>query len=117
MIARFPAASGAKPAAWLVGEEGPMAGKRVAIDRDEFWVGALENNHLHIANDPTVSGNHACLVIDHDVLGIYDHHSTNGTLVNGEPIGDKRALLRPGDRVKIGRTVFVVEAGTPGAGA
>jgi len=50
------------------------------------------------------------------VLGIYDHHSTNGTQVNGEVIGDKRCLLRPGDRIKIGRTIFTVEAGSPGAG-
>jgi len=116
MIARFSAPSADHPAAWLVGTEGPLAGERVAVDRDEFWIGSLDNNHLHIANDPTVSGNHACLVFDHDVLGIYDHHSTNGTYVNGEGIGDKRCLLRPGDRIKIGRTIFSVETGAPGAG-
>ena len=116
MIARFPAPSAGHPAAWLTGEDGPMAGQRIAVDRDEFWIGSLDNNHLHIANDPTVSGNHACIVFDHDVLGIYDHHSTNGTQVNGEVIGDKRCLLRPGDRIKIGRTIFTVEAGSPGAG-
>jgi hypothetical protein len=117
MISRFPAPSADRPAAWLVGEEGPMAGKRFAVDRAEFWIGALENNHLPIANDPTVSGNHACLVFDHDVLGIYDHHSTNGTQVNGEVIGDKKSLLRPGDRIKIGRSIFLVDiASAPGAG-
>jgi hypothetical protein len=117
MISRFPAPSADRPGAWLVGEEGPMAGKRFAVDKAEFWVGSLDNNHLHIANDPTVSGNHACLIFDHDVMGIYDHHSTNGTHVNGEVIGDKRCLLRPGDRIKVGRSIFLVEiAGPPGAG-
>ncbi len=95
-----------------------MAGKRFPVDRAEYWIGATEKNHLHIANDPTVSGNHACLVFDHDVLGIFDNHSTNGTLVNGEAIREKRCLLRPGDRIRIGRSIFCVEAGgKPGAGA
>jgi len=111
---RFPEPSGARPAAWLLGEEGPLAGHRFAVDRKEFWIGTLENNHLRIADDPTVSGNHACLVFDHDVLGIYDHKSTNGTRLNGQLVGEKRSLLRPGDRIKIGRTTFVLQPGANG---
>ena len=68
-----------------------------------------ENNHLQIAEDPTVSGNHACLIFEHDVLGIYDYKSTNGTRVNGEVVKEKRHLLRPGDRIQIGRSTFAIQ--------
>jgi hypothetical protein len=107
---RFPTPSKGYPAAWLVCEEGFAPQTRFPVDEPEYWIGALENNHLQITGDPTVSGNHACLVFDHDVLGVYDHRSTNGTRVNGELLGEKRALLRIGDRIRVGRSTFVLHA-------
>ncbi len=109
IISRFPTPAKGRPAAWLFCEEGVATGKKFPLDEAEYWIGALENNHLQISDDPTVSGNHACLVFDHDVLGIYDHQSTNGTRVNGEPVYDKRRLLRPGDRIRIGRSTFAIQ--------
>jgi Mg-chelatase subunit ChlD len=110
MIARFPSPSKEKPAAWLLCEIGFAPGQKFAINESEYWIGAHENNHLRIADDPTVSGNHACLVFEHDVLGVYDYKSTNGTKVNGERVTEKRHLLRPGDRIQIGRSVFAVQS-------
>ena len=109
MIARFPSPSKEKPAAWLLCEIGFAPGQKFAVDETEYWIGAHENNHLRIADDPTVSGNHACLVFEHDVLGVYDYKSTNGTKVNGERVTEKRHLLRPGDRIQIGRSTFAVQ--------
>ena len=97
------------PAAWLVCEDGFAPGERFPVDKMEFWIGTLENNHLQISGDPTVSGNHACLVFEHELLGIYDYRSTNGTMVNGELIGQTRHLLRSGDRIRIGRSTFRVQ--------
>jgi hypothetical protein len=105
----FPAPVQGQPAAWLLCEDGFAPGSRFPVDQIEYWIGSLDNNHLHIADDPTVSANHACLVFDHDVLGIYDNRSTNGTRVNGELIGEQRCLLRPGDRIRIGRSIFVLQ--------
>jgi Mg-chelatase subunit ChlD len=116
MIARFPKPSKERPGVWLLCEEGYAVGKRFPVDEVEFWIGALENNHLRIADDPTLSGNHACLVFDHDVLGIYDYQSTNGTRVNGVLVGDTRHLLRPGDRIRVGRSTFVIEPAEEGGG-
>jgi hypothetical protein len=110
IMVRFSTPTKSKPAAWLVGAEGPAAGNRFPVDEIEYWIGTLENNHLQLADDPTVSGNHACLVFEHEVLGLYDYHSTNGTRVNGELIADKRRLLRPGDRIRIGRTTFILQS-------
>jgi hypothetical protein len=116
ILARFPAPSKDKPAAWLVCEEGSAAGQKFPVDAVEYWIGALDNNHLKIADDPTVSGNHACLMFDHDVLGIYDYKSTNGTRVNGDLVGERRRLLRPGDLIKIGRSTFVLQPAATGEG-
>ena len=98
-----------RPAAWLLCESGFAIGERFAVDQAEYWIGSLEGNHLRILDDPTVSRNHACLVFDHDALGIYDHHSTNGTRVNGEFLKNERRLLQPGDRIQIGQSLFVVQ--------
>ena len=116
--ARYPQPQHGRPAAWLLCERGFAPGQRFAVGdaegQVEFWIGALEGNHLQITDDPTVSRNHACLVFDHDVLGIHDHHSTNGTRVNGEVLQNDRLLLHPGDRIQIGQTVFVLQiAGEP----
>jgi Mg-chelatase subunit ChlD len=113
MMERFPSPAKGKPAAWLFCEEGVVAGQKFPIDQVEYWIGALDNNHLRIADDPTVSGNHACLKFDHEVLGLYDNGSTNGTRVNGELVQEKRRLLRFGDRIRIGRSTFVLQPAEP----
>jgi FHA domain/von Willebrand factor type A domain len=106
---RMPPAVNGKPAAWLFCQEGFAKGVRFPLDGVEFWIGSLENNHLQITGDPTVSANHACIVVDHDVLGIYDHQSTNGTRVNDESVRGTRCLLRPGDLIRVGRSTFVLQ--------
>jgi Mg-chelatase subunit ChlD len=109
MLYRFAAPEPGHPVAWLACEEGFAPGKQFAVDQPEYWIGAAENNHLRIADDPTVSGNHACLILDHDVLRVHDYHSTNGTRVNGESIGETKRVLRPGDRIRVGRSTFVLQ--------
>ncbi|HEY1807303.1 MAG TPA: FHA domain-containing protein [Acidobacteriaceae bacterium] len=110
MLFRFSPPTPGHPITWLACEEGLAPGQQFPVDQIEYWIGAADNNHLRIADDPTVSGNHACLVLDHEVLGIHDHHSTNGTRVNDELVGETRRLLRPGDRIRIGRSTFRVQA-------
>ena len=104
----FPPPSPQTPSAWLLCEEGFAKGRQFPIHSAEFWIGSLENNSLCIPGDPTVSGNHACIVFDHGILGIFDHNSTNGTRVNNENVLETRQLLRPGDRIRIGRSTFVL---------
>jgi len=109
LMARFPAPSKETPATFLVCEKGFAPGQKFPVTEMEYWIGALETNHLRIADDLTVSGNHACLIFENDVLGIYDYKSTNGTRVNGEVVKEKRHLLRPGDRIQIGRSTFAIQ--------
>jgi pSer/pThr/pTyr-binding forkhead associated (FHA) protein len=56
-----------------------------------------------------VSRLHCRLTADRsDQLIVEDLDSTNGTIVNGRRV--KRSLLRAGDRLKVGRVEFVIQA-------
>jgi pSer/pThr/pTyr-binding forkhead associated (FHA) protein len=64
-------------------------------------IGRAKDNDI-IVSDPSVSKQHAQLVIDAaDDIGIVDLNSTNGTMVNGKRI-QGYTKLHPGDRVHLG---------------
>lgn len=60
-------------------------------------------------DDTFVSSKHALFEVTTAGLQMEDLRSTNGTQVNGSDT-DGAVLLRPGDRVEVGDTVFQVEA-------
>ncbi len=55
--------------------------------------------------DPYVSSRHARVFADGDCFFIEDLGSTNGVYVNGRRLREA-ARLRPGDRIKLGETIF-----------
>jgi pSer/pThr/pTyr-binding forkhead associated (FHA) protein len=60
-----------------------------------------------IVSAPLVSRIHCRLTVDpSDQLIVEDLNSTNGTQVNGQPVG--RAILREGDVLTVGRAEFNV---------
>lgn len=61
-----------------------------------------------IINDPMVSKRHAAIQIINGKLLLVDLHSTNGTLLNNEPVSQRE--LKQGDRISLGQTVLLVEA-------
>jgi len=62
-----------------------------------------------IVSAALVSRLHCRLTADRsDQLVVEDLDSTNGTIVNGRRV--KRSLLRAGDRLKVGRVEFVIQA-------
>jgi hypothetical protein len=62
-----------------------------------------------VLTDPGASRRHAQIVRGDDGFAITDLGSTNGTLVNGEPVRER--LLVDGDRITIGSTVFEFRRG------
>jgi diguanylate cyclase (GGDEF)-like protein len=56
---------------------------------------------------PSVSRQHAMLRVDRSGDIVFEDYSTNGTLVNGQPI-TSRVQLKPGDRLTIGPFAFDV---------
>jgi hypothetical protein len=92
----------------LVAMAGPYAGQRFRMDANEFWIGSSPNNHLCLSQDPSVSGNHACIRREERFHRVFDNGSLNGTYVNGRLIGQEPTLVRSGDRICIGQSDFAV---------
>ncbi len=108
----FPAPRPGRPAATLVCEEGLLVGERMPVETDYFTIGGEEDNMLCLAADGYLSGYHAYIRFDHGSLLLIDRGSTNGTFLNDERLEqEKPRLLNPGDRIKVGHSVFVVERG------
>lgn len=78
------------------------AGEReVAIGRSPFSIGRREENDLRLSGGE-VSREHAEFLIDGDRLTVRDKASRYGTYVNDEAVTS--CEVRPGDRVRLGRS-------------
>lgn len=94
--------------AYLVVREGNDRGKQVALGRQNVVVGRSLKSALQLS-DETVSRQHARLEYEAGSHVIVDLGSTNGTFVNGKRVDRRR--LSPGDRIVLGRTRLVYQAG------
>jgi hypothetical protein len=92
--------------AWLRMVEGPLAGKEFLLFKDVLAVGSSPQADIYLFNDPEVKGRHATLRAVGDACEL-ESHTRQPTLVNGRPV--QRTRLRHGDRITIGRTVFVYQ--------
>ncbi|MDF1564966.1 MAG: FHA domain-containing protein [Deltaproteobacteria bacterium] len=88
---------------------GPRAGTRVEVT-DGLEIGRSAGCGIRI-HDDRASRVHARVLIDEGEVILEDLGSRNGTLLNGER-ATGRNTLRPGDRIRIGRTFFVYEPRT-----
>jgi hypothetical protein len=68
-------------------------------------IGRTSDNDIPI-NHASVSRHHAVVMLTENGYAIEDLKSGNGTFVNDERVGERRALAT-GDRVRIGQTAFV----------
>jgi pSer/pThr/pTyr-binding forkhead associated (FHA) protein len=94
------ASGGPGPQAELTIESGPDAGHTHRAGDSALRLGRSPDNDL-ILRDPATSGHHARVERRGDQFWIVDLGSTNGTLVNGEPIQEKE--LNHGDRITVGQ--------------
>jgi len=96
--AEAPAAGGAE----LKIQGGPDTGHTFQVGEQPLRLGRSPDNDL-ILRDPATSGHHARLERRGEHWFIVDLGSTNGTLVNGEPVQEKE--LKNQDEIKIGQNV------------
>jgi len=104
------AMQGGGPLAQITVESGPDAGNNHRTAEAALRVGRSPDNDL-ILRDPATSGHHARVERRGQQFWIVDLGSTNGTLVNGEPVQEKE--LNHGDRITIGQNAVsfsIVEA-------
>ncbi|TMB48125.1 MAG: FHA domain-containing protein [Chloroflexi bacterium] len=95
--------SGAGFAALLTFESGPFAGRIVALPNQMVSIGRAPDNDV-VVGDPATSGHHGRIEVRGGSFWISDLGSTNGTLVNGEPVIDRE--LSDGDQIAIGQNTI-----------
>jgi hypothetical protein len=83
--------------------EGPDAGKEFDLSAST----TVGREGDVILSDSDVSRRHASLSFDGSAVTVADLGSTNGTFVNDERVAAARRL-EPGDRLRVGKTVFEV---------
>jgi predicted component of type VI protein secretion system len=90
--------------------------REIPLDKERITIGRRPQNDIQIEN-LAVSGEHACIVTILNDSFLEDLGSTNGTLVNGNPI--KKHILQNNDIVEIGKykMKYVVEIAAAGHGA
>lgn len=92
--------------------EGSMI-REVPLDKERILIGRKPSNEIQIEN-LAVSGEHACIVTILNDSFLEDLGSTNGTLVNGNPI--KKHILQNNDVIEIGKYKLKYVAEAPAAG-
>jgi diguanylate cyclase (GGDEF)-like protein len=85
-------------------KEPTLLGKRFVLDNNPTRVGRGADNHVVLDGD-SVSRRHAHFEQRGSAWLVVDDGSTNGTYCNDEQIA-REAVLKNGDRVKVGPTIF-----------
>jgi hypothetical protein len=93
--------------AWLRMTQGPLTGKEFLVFKDVMNVGSSPRSDIYLFNDPGVAPDHAILRTVGDECELEARDTAHAVLVNNRPI--RRARLRHGDNVTIGRTMFVFQ--------
>lgn len=86
--------------------------KEIPLDRERLTIGRKPHNDLQIDN-LAISGDHAAITTLLNDSFLEDLNSTNGTLVNGQPV--RRHALRDNDLIELGkyRLKYVAESVAP----
>ncbi|MCL6474838.1 MAG: FHA domain-containing protein [Firmicutes bacterium] len=102
----------AEVVAYWCSDDGTM---RIPLSPGMYTIGRRPSNHIVIP-DPYVSGNHAILLVEPDLVNIEDVGSTNGTFVDDTKLIPHVAAPLPfGVKVQIGQGTFHLEAAQPSA--
>jgi pSer/pThr/pTyr-binding forkhead associated (FHA) protein len=86
--------------------------KEIGLNKERMTIGRRPSNDIQIDN-LAISGEHAVVVTILNDSFLEDLNSTNGTLVNGQPI--KKHFLKNGDVVELGKykLKYIAEAAQP----
>jgi pSer/pThr/pTyr-binding forkhead associated (FHA) protein len=68
---------------------------------------------LRISEDDSVSGEHAYLRYEKGGLFLFDQGSRNGTFLNEQRVTGTPFMVRHGDRIRLGESLFEVAGASP----
>lgn len=88
--------------------EGPCVGARAALTDQPLGIGRGPDNHL-VLDDSDLSRHHCQLRIDQGRAVVCDANSTNGSYLDGSPVGSQQLEMRAGQRLRIGGSTLVLE--------
>jgi FHA domain-containing protein len=77
------------------------------VDRPVLTIGRQADNDI-VIDHMAVSGQHARVMADGQLVVLADMQSTNGTFVNGRRV--EQADLRPNDWITIGKHILILKA-------
>ncbi|GAA4357865.1 FtsK/SpoIIIE domain-containing protein [Angustibacter luteus] len=86
---------------------GPDAGRRIPLQPGPHTIGRGGAADLQLA-DPSVSRLHLRIRVDPGGTVVHDLGSSNGSLLDGEPVGPTGRQVRPGQRIRVGESTLVV---------
>ncbi len=86
---------------------GPDAGAVHPLSRGVVLVGRSEEADVTIA-DADVSRRHLAIAVTGDGITVHDTDSTNGTSLDGVPVGARPVSLTPGQLIRIGESSLTV---------
>lgn len=93
--------------AWFRMTQGPLTGKEFLLFKDVMNVGSSPRSDIYLFNDPLVAADHAIIRAVGDECEIEARQTSHPLLLNNQTV--RRARLRHGDNVTIGRTIFVFQ--------
>src|SRR4051812_1150453 len=99
-----PTARPADEKARLIAVAGPLRGEVLPLTSSTVTLGRDTSNDICLA-DLALSRAHCTLAFDSKVWRVRDLKSSNGTYVNGIPVGD--SALSNGDRPALGESIFL----------
>lgn len=90
----------------LLGVSLPFTGRRFPLQAGSTTIGRATENDI-VLDEPGVSSMHAKIIHEEGGWRVMNLLSTNGTFVNGKK--QTVSSLKPGDRVRFGRTEFLFD--------
>ena len=91
---------------------GPHAGREIPLDRPCLTLGRAAGCDV-LLDDPDTSRRHAEVRLGYGWMTIRDLGSSNGTLLDGAPLGAAPAALTPGSLIRIGNNLLTLDDATP----
>ena len=87
--------------------------EQVYLNQTIIKIGRRSSSDI-LLDDPMISRDHLLLRAQHGHYLLFDLSSTGGTFVNNQPV--KTAKLKPGDVIRIGKTLLIYNQDMPGTG-